>query len=75
MSLGNRSDVHADPAATRRHYSTLMMPRARESDTTGDFSAYDHVLADKDEQTEALAILVERSKTLLTFAQTNRNGA
>ena len=67
MSLGNRSDVHAHPTAARKHYSTLMMPQEKESDAKGDFSAYDHVLAEKDGQTEALAILVERSKILPTL--------
>ena len=69
MSLGNRSDVHADPAAARKHYPSPMMPPASESDATRGFSVYDHVLAEKDEQTEALAIFVERSKTLPTLAQ------
>jgi hypothetical protein len=75
MSLRNKSDVHTHLAAPRKHYSLLTMTPASESDATGDSSADDNVIADKNELTELTPVLVGKSKTLLTLPQTSKESA
>ena len=52
MSLRIKSDAHTHLAASRKHYSLLTMTPASEADATGDSSADDNVVADKNELTE-----------------------
>jgi|HubBroStandDraft_1064217.scaffolds.fasta_scaffold19028_3 hypothetical protein len=75
MSLRDKSDVHNHLGASRKHYSLLTMTPASEADATGNSSADDYAMVEKDELTEASAILVEKSKIALTLPQTSKEGA
>ena len=75
MSLGNKSDVHNHLSASRKHYSLLTMTPASEADATGDSSAEDTAMVERDDRTEASAILVEKSKIALTVPQASKHGA
>ena len=75
MSLRNKSDVHNHLGALRKRYSLLTKTPASEADATGNSSADDNAMLEKDELMEASAILVERSKIALTLPQTSKDGA
>jgi hypothetical protein len=75
MSLRNKSDVHNHLGASRKHYSPLAMTAPSESDATGDSSADDNVIGDKNELTESSLVLVGNLKTSLTLPQTSKEGA
>ncbi len=69
MSLMNKLDVPNHAGAPRMRYSVLTIAPASESDATGNSSAEDYIMFEKDELTEASAVLVEKSKTRLTSAK------
>jgi len=74
MSLRNKLDVHNHLGGSRKHYPLLTMTPASESDATGDSSADDNVVADKNELTEPSPVLIGKSKTPLTLPQTSKEG-
>ena len=75
MSLRNKSDVHTHLGVSRKHYSLLTMTPASEADATGDSSADDKPTVERDDRTEASAILVEKSKIALTLPQMSKESA
>lgn len=72
MSLRNKSDVHNHLGASRKHYS---LTPASEPDATGDSSAEGNAMAERDDRTEASAILVEKSKIAFIVPQMSKDGA
>lgn len=75
MNLRNKSDVHNHLGGSRKYYSLLPMTPASEADATGNSSADDYAMAERDQLTETSAILVEKSKIALTLPQTSKEGA
>lgn len=75
MSLRNKWDVHNHLGASRKHYSLLTMTPASEPDATGDSSAEDNAMVERDDRTEASAILVEESKIAFIVPQMSKDGA
>ena len=75
MSLRNKSDVHNHVGASREHHSLLTMTPASEPDATGDSSAEGNAMAERDDRTEASAILVEKSKIAFIVPQMSKDGA
>ncbi len=75
MSLINKSDVDSDVGVSLNHYPLLAVTPASESDATGDSTGYDNFMVQRDELTEASAVLVEKSKTRLTLPQTSNEAA
>lgn len=75
MSLSNKSDVHNHLGASRKHYSPVTMTPASEPDATGDSSPDDNAMVERDDPTEASAILVQKSKIALTVPQMSKDGA
>jgi len=75
MTLRNKLDVYNDLGASRKYYSSLTMTPASEPDATGDSSVDYNAMFEKDELTEASAILVEKSKIVLTLPQISKESA
>lgn len=70
MSLRTNTDVYTHLAASRNHPSSPMATTASEAQSIGRCFADENATFEKDDLTESLAILVEKSKSLLTFGRT-----
>jgi|HubBroStandDraft_5_1064220.scaffolds.fasta_scaffold40239_1 hypothetical protein len=75
MSLRSKSDVHNHLGVSRKPHSLLTMTPASEADATGNSSADDNAMVERDERTEASPVLVEKPKIALTLPQMIKEGA